>query len=308
MPDRNTITKEINENAGHDIVRRRYLSELSEYTKRDTVVYATAAFSLKSSHLPPQATMLLQEDMNAFMSALYGLTGTKLDLVLHSPGGSPETAEQIINYLRSKYNHIRAIIPQNAMSAATMLACACDEIVMAKHSALGPIDPQISFPTATGRFTAPAQAILDEFEEAKKSVIENPKSAVLWLPKINSYPHGFLNMCQMAIQSSGEQVGKWLQMYMFKNNMDEPTKAEEIAKWLSDANKHKSHGKPISIDDAKNHGLIVTKLEDDQTLQDKVLSLFHAICLTFDSTQCTKIVENQNGKGSYTRVGVNQIQ
>ena len=29
-----------------------------------------------------------------------------------------------------------------AMSAATLLACACDKIIMAKHSAVGSIDPQ----------------------------------------------------------------------------------------------------------------------------------------------------------------------
>ena len=84
------------------------------------------------------------------MSALHGLKGKVLDLVLHSPGGSLEAADQIVQYIRSKYEHIRAIIPQNAMSAATMIACACDEIVMGKQSAIGPTDPQITFPTPSG--------------------------------------------------------------------------------------------------------------------------------------------------------------
>jgi len=39
---------------------------------------------------------------------------------------------------------IRAIIAQIAMSAGTMIACACSEIVMAKHSSLGAIDPQMT--------------------------------------------------------------------------------------------------------------------------------------------------------------------
>ena len=53
-----------------------------------------------------------------------GLRNDKLDLIIHSPGGSVEAAEQIVNYLRAKYAHIRAIIPHSAMSAATMIACA----------------------------------------------------------------------------------------------------------------------------------------------------------------------------------------
>lgn len=36
------------------------------------------------------------------------------------------------------------------MSAATMLACACDEIVMGKQSAIGPIDPQMTLTKANG--------------------------------------------------------------------------------------------------------------------------------------------------------------
>jgi len=56
---------------------------------------------------------------------------------LHSPGGSIEAAEAIVTYLRSKFAHIRAIVPHSAMSAATMIAMACDEIVMGKHSFLG---------------------------------------------------------------------------------------------------------------------------------------------------------------------------
>jgi ClpP class serine protease len=61
------------------------------------------------------------------MAALHGAKNSNLDIIIHSPGGSLEAAEQIVNYLRAKQGHIRAIIPQNAMSAATMIACACKE-------------------------------------------------------------------------------------------------------------------------------------------------------------------------------------
>ena len=30
-----------------------------------------------------------------------------------------------------------------AMSGGTMIACSCKEILMGKHSSLGPVDPQI---------------------------------------------------------------------------------------------------------------------------------------------------------------------
>jgi len=78
-------------------------------------------------------------------------------------------------YLRSKFTHIRIIIPYGAMSAATMLACGADELVMGKHSFLGPIDPQVIVHTRLGLQVIPAQAILEQFERAKKPYLSNLK-------------------------------------------------------------------------------------------------------------------------------------
>lgn len=52
------------------------------------------------------------------MSAVHELKGESLDIIIHNPGGSAEATEQIVLYLRKMFSHIRAIIPQNAMSAA----------------------------------------------------------------------------------------------------------------------------------------------------------------------------------------------
>ncbi len=68
--------------------------------------------------------------MQAFIEVCYALEGETLDLILHSPGGSPEAAEAIVSYLRSRFSSIRVIVPQLAMSAATMIACAADQIVL----------------------------------------------------------------------------------------------------------------------------------------------------------------------------------
>jgi hypothetical protein len=43
-------------------------------------------------------------------------------------------------------------------------------------------------------------------------------------------------------------------------------------------------------------GLVVLDLEADQTLQDLVLSVFHATTQAFDATPAVKIIENQLGK------------
>ncbi len=306
MLNYNDVMQEIAnaKNAVQDEVRRRYLKALHEHSERDTIIYASAFTSKKLPQIPNNLISITTEDVHGFMSALHGLKSRQLDLIIHSPGGSLEAAEQIVNYLRAKYEHIRAIIPINAMSAAAMIACASDEIIMGKHSAIGPIDPQITFPTPNGHFTAPAQSILDDFTQAQKEVIANPKTAPLWINKVNAYPPGFLKMCANTIELAKEKVAEWLIQYMLKGKSGAETKAKKIAGWLGDTNFHKTHGRPINIAVADSKGLIVKPLEENQEFQEKVLSVFHATMATFEFSDCMKFVENHTGTGSFLNVKI----
>lgn len=304
MPSRNEILEEITKAKGgaQDTIRRKYLTELSDFTDRDVVIVSSAFSSMKVQNLPTFLISITNEDIQGFMSSLYGLKRDKLDLILHSPGGSLEAAEQIVKYLRSKYKHIRVIIPQNAMSAATMIACAADVIVMGKHSAIGPIDPQITIPAATGHFVAPAQSILDEFELAKKEIKNDPQTAPIWVRRLDKYPIGFLKVCENTINLSQEIVQKWLETWMFKNDHEKREKAKIISEWLSKTNLHKTHGRPINMKEGEGKGLIIERLEDDNEFQDKVLSVFHAAMATHLVSNCVKFIENQNGQGAFLNV------
>ena len=79
------------------------------------------------------------------MTVIHQLDRDKgLDLILHTPGGDTAATESIVDYLHNMFgNNIRAIVPQLAMSAGTMIACSCKEIIMGLQSSLGPIDPQL---------------------------------------------------------------------------------------------------------------------------------------------------------------------
>lgn len=309
MPTLHDIQQEILNRKGkaQDEIRRHYLAELAKYTGRDTIIYASAFTSHKSPAIPGTLMSVVLEDVQSFMCALHGLNGSELDLILHSPGGSMEAADQVVQYLRTKYESIRAIVPQNAMSAATMIACACDTIVMGKHSAIGPIDPQVTFPTPTGSFTAPAQAILDEFEQAKSEIAANPATAPLWVTKVQAYPPGFLNVCKNTLDLSKAKVAEWLNMYMFAALPESERKGDQIATWLASLREHKTHGRPINVDKALEIGLKVERLEEDQDFQERVLSTHHATMVTFAVTPCVKLVENHNGKGSFLTVEVKAV-
>jgi hypothetical protein len=173
-----------------------------------------------------------------------------------------------------------------------------------KQSAIGPIDPQITLPGPHGQFTAPAQSILDDFEKAKSSIVEDPRTAPLWITRINSLPPGILNICNNTIANSKAKVAEWLDRYMFRNSAEK--KGSEIAEWLGNTGEHKTHGRPIGITLANSRGLTVKPLEDDQEFQDKVLSVFHACAVTLDVTPVIKFIENHIDKGWF--LAVEQVQ
>jgi hypothetical protein len=273
-----------------DTVRNKYIKALSDYTHRDTIIYASR---WTSGDVPPNLVSINDEDVQAFMEALSGLRNDNLDLILHTGGGSAEAADAIVSYLRQKYKNIRIIIPQAAMSAGTMLACAGDTIVMGKQSSIGPIDPQFILQTSVGVQALPAQAILDQFEIAQKDCADNPKNLNSWLPMLSQYGPALLVRCKNQIDFGKELVDNWLKAYMFKDNPNEIP--DKIAAYLSDHSNFKTHAKHINIEKAKEVGLKIEQLEENQEFQDRVLSAFHAAMHTLSGTSTTKIITNQNG-------------
>ena len=69
--------------------------------------------------------------------------GVPIDFIIHCPGGVVLPAEQIALALKEHRGKATAIVPYYAMSGATLVCLAADEIVMEPFSVLGPLDPQI---------------------------------------------------------------------------------------------------------------------------------------------------------------------
>lgn len=291
-----------------DGVRRNYLRQLSEYTHRSTILYETAGFSPPPGVSPDDVSITLDPDVGAFMEVVHGLPKSKpIDLILHSPGGTAEAAEAIVEYLRGRFPGLRVIVPIAAMSAATMMALAADEIVMGAHSQLGPIDPQLTIPTPEGPRSAPAAAIRQQFKVARDDLADHPEHTVAWLPIIRSMAPALLQICETAEELSKSIVSKWLAKYMFTGRSDRDEAAKAVADDLSDYSTHLSHARRISSGRLRELGLQIIDLEADQQLQDLVLSVHHAVNHTMNHTGVVKIVENNLGKTFIRRVGVVQI-
>jgi len=278
-----------------DQVRRKYLAQLYQKTQRNTIIYSTAWTQTGKAIASPQVISITDEDVQGIMEVIHGLSGPSLDFIIHSPGGSAEATEAIVSYLRTKFSDIRVIVPQAAMSAATMFACSANRILMGKHSSLGPIDPQMLLQTQLGPQMIPAQAILDQFELAKKETQDRKKLSA-WLPILGQYGPALLIQCDNAIKLSKLLVTDWLKLYMFNNDRRKIKTAKKIAAYLSNHKNFKTHGRHIDRAQAKKQGLIIEDFESDQVLQDAVLSVFHAMTHTLSGTSAVKIIENHLGK------------
>jgi ATP-dependent protease ClpP protease subunit len=291
MPNWGELLQEVQQAGNaHDQVRRKYLKRLSNRTGRNTILYYSGWLDkpiMYPAH--PQPFTVNDTDKNGFMSAIHGMDRKKgLDLVLHTPGGDLAAAESLVSYLRSMFGKdIRAIVPQLALSAGTMMACACSEIVMGRHSSLGPIDPQFG--------GLPAHGIVEEFEKAAEEIAVDPSRIPLWQPIIGKYNPTLIGECQKAITWAQTIVKEWLMTGMFARSPNREAKAERIVQELGDHVLTLSHARHIEFDKAKEIGLKVTPLEKDGGLQDALLTVHHLAVQTMASTPAVKLIENQKG-------------
>jgi ClpP class serine protease len=291
MPNWKELLEEVKAaGSTHDVIRRKYLTKLQEQTGRNVIVYYSGW--LQKGDLQKQGIggfAISDADKNGFMTGIHGMDRTKgLDLILHTPGGDAAATESLVDYLRSMFGtDIRAIVPQIAMSAGTMIACATREIVMGKHSSLGPIDPQIG--------GLPAHGIIEEFTRAAKEVGQNQLLGIIWQPIIAKYSPTLVGECQKAIQWSESMVKDWLMTGMFREEPDAEEKARKVVAELGSHALTLSHARHINIKKAQDLGLKVKAIEDDDALQEAVLSVHHACIQTLTETPALKIIENHLG-------------
>jgi hypothetical protein len=265
-------------------MRLDFLKQINSMTGRNVISYYSGWMYRNTEDVA-----INDKDMNAFMEAVSGMDKTKgLDLILHTPGGDIAATEHIINYLHSIFNgNIRAIIPQMAMSAGSMISVSCKEIVMGKQSCLGPFDPQFN--------GVACQSVLKEFEKAKDDIRTCPESLGLWQVIISQYNPTFILACEQAIELADELADKILK----RSEYSDETK-DNIKRIFNNNTESKTHSRHFSKEKARDAGLNIVDLEDNNEFQDLILSLHHSCIITLEHTTIVKMVENQL-EGRYIR-------
>jgi len=291
MPSWNEVLSEVGSVPNQfDHIRRKYIAKLSEVTSRNVILYYSGWLQKGQLQQHGYRFDIVDSDKMGLMSTVKGLDKSKgLDIVLHTPGGSIAATESIVQYLKSLFgNDIRAIIPQIAMSAGTMIALACKKIVLGKHSNLGPIDPQIG--------GLPTHGIIEEFARAKAEIKADASTIPAWQVILSKYNPTLIGECKKAIEWSEEMVKDWLLSNMFKDDQEKEAKVKKIIEELGSHVITKTHDRHIDITALQELEIKLVELEKDEALQDAVLSVHHASIITLTQTPAIKIIENQEGK------------
>lgn len=265
-----------------DEARKNAIDKLSSFRNRNLICYYSGWLQNPSV----EEASITDNDMNGFMNAVCGMDRSKgLDLVLHTPGGDLAATESIVKYFKDCFgNDICAIVPHMAMSAGTMIACSCSKIIMGRESSLGPTDPQMG--------GVAAGAVIEEFEQAIEDVTDNPSSAALWGQIIGKYHPTFLGECQKVVEMSQKMMEEWLTANMFSQVARPKSKVKKAVDFLCDHSTSVMHNRHFSHTDLEKVGLEIELMEDNDELQDAILTLHHLYMITFQRAQVVKLIES----------------
>lgn len=248
---------------------------------------------------------LSQEDFYMIADMLSNFRNfSKVDIYLETPGGSGEAAEEIVEFIREKFDFVSFVVSGEAKSAGTIMVLSGDDILMTKTGSLGPIDAQVRLGRSTISAFDYMEWVKDKHQEAGKQGCLNPFDATM----VAQISPGELKGVNHSLLFAEDLVGKWLQKYKFKHwkitethkmpvtEQMKEKRAKEIAQELTNHSKWRSHGRSIKIEDLEKIGLRITEVDKDEQLKTIVYKIQTVCRLLFNSTHTYKIYATDKEK------------
>lgn len=188
----------------------------------------------------------------------------RLDVIIDSPGGDIHSAYNLATLFRDYGSkELNFIVPRSAKSAATLLVCAGDNILMTPVAELGPIDPQITvmnpLENRVERFSP--VAIESTLGLIRKEFADGNKQLAKGLMERLQFPLT-LGTFSKSLEVAEQYLVSLLKTRKLLGSKNRAIDAKKIAKHLS--RDFSGHGVCIGINEVKDLGLNVTKLEGDE--------------------------------------------
>lgn len=191
-----------------------------------------------SSLIAGKNAVVLVETEGMFPDLLYAFNklvrrlppGNGIDVILNSLGGTTDTASAIASICRERFGSFRVIVPFLAKSAATLLALAADDRLLASSAQLGPVDPLVRHPEKREMWF-PAHSI----QEALKHV-EDTKDALVKMAMADKLDPLLIGAYQHAISASKQYIEEIVEGWGVAD------RDSVVATFID---KYKSHGYPL---------------------------------------------------------------
>lgn len=182
-----------------------------------------------------------------------------LHLLLDSPGGDGETAVRIIRSLQARCRELTVLIPNQAKSAATLLALGAHHIVMGPTSDLGPVDPQFRLQRGDRFDLVAAKDIIDAIDRAEQAVAAEPSTYPLHVSLLAEVTAVMAAQARSAIARTDDLVTECLSGCTGRSDQEVAALAQALHEPLIEA--PRSHAAVFGARDARRAGLPVIDLD-----------------------------------------------
>ena len=184
-----------------------------------------------------------------------------LVVVVDSGGGDIDAAYNLALLFRSYGSEsLTYVVPRWAKSAATLLVCGGDSVMMTPVAELGPLDPQITEMNPLEQrlesfsplhIESTLELIRNEFNNGNKELAEGLLRRLQFPITLGSF--------KKSLEVGKQYATKLLESRMHKDNAG---LASEIASRLVEG--YADHGFCINFDEADSLGLVVNRLSEEQ--------------------------------------------
>lgn len=206
--------------------------------------------------------------------------GSSIDLMLHTLGGDVDAAEKLINMVRAAVVQggcLRAIVPDSAKSAGTLMALGANEIVMSDTSELGTIDPQLDLKDSKGNnIVHSVLSYLDAYENAAADLRRDPEDPVFKVQMSHFDPT--VKQTFEAVKLRARTLAENLLKRVGLNYT-------AIVDALMDTKRFPSHSQMIGYETAKEIGLSITYLPSEDMVWQKYWELYCHLRLAVNGKQ-----------------------
>jgi ATP-dependent protease ClpP protease subunit len=221
-----------------------------------------------------------------------------LNLILHSPGGDGTVVEKFVSLCRSQCKKFRVLIPNEAKSAATLIALGADEIVMGPPSELGPIDAQIEIIANGVPRLISAQSFIDardkllEIYHNQTKKDEDTKATLQMLATLDL---PFIAECERLMEFGRDVATKFLESYMFKGKANKQKKVKKAVQTLSSVERFMVHGRMVNGRTARTElGLNVKMCGREDPLWKKIWEYYTRSEVAFGRGRLMKWFETEH--------------